>query len=196
MRAFAIAAIDREPDDAFFETIAELSSAGVDFLLLRDKTLPAPRRWRAAERCRTLIRPPAVFLVHGWVDLARAVEADGVHLPSDGPPVEAVREVAGGLIVGRSCHSVAECARAADEGADYALLGPLFPPRSKPGERLVSREDLVEAAKLGVDIYALGGLSMENLHVLSGSGVAGVAAVSLFLADRPLDPIMEAIRRL
>ena len=195
MKAFAIAAIDEEPEEAFFEKIAEISAAGVDFLLLRDKTLPDPARWRLAERCRELIHPPVRFLVHGRADLARAIGADGVHLAGDGPPVGSMREV-GARIVGRSCHSVADCERAEAEGADYALLGPLFPPRSKRGERLISRGDLVEAAKLELDIYALGGISMENLHVLSGSGVAGVAAVSLFLTDRPLEPIMEAIRRL
>lgn len=195
MKAFAIAAIDQEPDQAFFEKIAEISAAGVDFLLLRDKALPDPVRWRTAERCRELIHSPVRFLVHGKADIARVVGADGVHLPGDGPPIEPIRE-GGARIVGRSCHSVADCARAAAEGANYALLGPLFPPRSKSGERLITREDLVEAAKLEIDIYALGGISMENLHVLSGSGAAGVAAVSLFLTDRPLEPIMEAIRRL
>lgn len=195
MKAFAIAAIDQEPGEAFFEKIAELSAVGVDFLLLRDKTLPDAVRWRTAERCRDLVHPPVRFLVHGRADLASAVGADGVHLAGDGPPVESIRG-RGARVVGRSCHSVRDCARAAAEGADYALLGPLFPPRSKRGERLISREDLVEAAKLELDIYALGGISMENLHVLSGSGVAGVAAVSLFLTDRPLEPIMEAIRRL
>ena len=195
MKAFAIAAIDREPDQAFFEKVAEISAAGVDFLLLRDKTLPNRVRWKAAERCRELIHPPVRFLVHGRADLASDVGADGVHLSGDGPPVESIRE-RGARIVGRSCHSVADCARAEAEGADYALLGPLFPPRSKRGDRLISREELVEAAKLDLDIYALGGISMENLHVLSGSGAAGVAAVSLFLTDRPLEPIMEAIRRL
>jgi thiamine-phosphate pyrophosphorylase len=195
VKAFAIAAIDQEPDEAFFGKIAEISAAGVDFLLLRDKALPDPVRWRTAERCRELIHPPVRFLVHGRADLARAIGAEGVHLAGDGPRVKSMRELEA-RIVGRSCHSVADCARAAEEGADYALLGPLFPPRSKRGEGLISREDLVEAAKLELDIYALGGISMENLHVLSGSGVAGVAAVSLFLTDRPLEPIMEAIRRL
>jgi thiamine-phosphate diphosphorylase len=195
VKAFAIAAIEQEPDQAFFERIAEISAAGVDFLLLRDKALPDPVRWKSAERCRSLIHPPVRFLVHGRADLARAVEADGVHLAGDGPPVESIRE-RGIHIVGRSCHSVGDCERAAAEGADYALLGPLFPPRSKPGQRLISRDDLVEAAKLELDIYALGGISMENLHILSGSGAAGVGAVSLFLRDRPLEPIMEAIRRL
>jgi thiamine-phosphate diphosphorylase len=195
VKAFAIAAIDEEPDEGFFEKVAEISAAGVDFLLLRDKVLPDAVRWRTAERCRGLIHPPVRFLVHGRADLAREVSADGVHLAGDGPPVESIRQ-RGARMVGRSCHSVAECARAAAEGADYALLGPLFPPRSKGGEKLISRDDLVEAAKLELDIYALGGISMENLQVLRGSGAAGVAAVSLFLTDRPLEPIMEAIRRL
>jgi thiamine-phosphate pyrophosphorylase len=196
VKAFAIAAVEHEPDQGFFERIAEISAAGVDYLLLRDKGLPDPIRWRTAEHCRRLIHHPVRFLVHGRGDLATAIGADGVHLAGAGPPVVSVVREGSVRIVGRSCHSVADCERAAAEGADYALLGPLFPPRSKRGESLISREDLVEAAKLELDIYALGGISMENLHVLRGSGVAGVGAVSLFLTDRPLEPIMEAIRRL
>lgn len=196
MKTFAIAGTELAPDESFFDAVAEISAAGVDFLLLRDKGLPDRLRFLAARRCRELVTPPTRLLVHGRADIARAIGADGVHLPSDGVPADVVRSTLPRGIVGRSCHTFDGCRAAAAEGVDYVLYGPVFAPRSKAGEGRVSRDMLAEAAKLGVDVYALGGISRDNLADLAGSGIAGCAGISLFMNDRPLEPIVEAIRRL
>lgn len=194
MKAFAIANLDGPADPAFFDRVRRLSGAGVDWILLRDKGLEDAARLRNAEGCRAAVRAPSRLLVHGRADLAVAVGADGVHLAASGVPAAAVRAVAPGLTVGRSCHSVTECGEAAAEGLAYALLGPVAAPRSKGGEGRISRSDLARAATLGIDIFALGGIALETLGTLRGIGLAGVAAVTLFMADEPLEQIVEAVR--
>jgi thiamine-phosphate pyrophosphorylase len=193
MKAFAIANLEAPPDAAFFDRVARLAAAHVDWVLLRDKGLDDAVRYRTAERCRGLVAPPSRLLVHGRADIARAVGADGVHLASDGLPGPLVRELVAGAVVGRSCHSVADCAAAAREGLDYALLGPVFPPRSKVADSRISRTDLARAATLGIEIYALGGISRDTLEMLKSIPLAGVAAVTLFMADEPLETIVAAI---
>lgn len=195
MKSFAIANLDGPPDEAFFERVRRLADGKVDFILLRDKGLADSTRFRNAERCRGLVAAPVRLLVHGRADLAAAAGADGIHLASNGVPADAARKVAPGApILGRSCHSVSDCAAAVREGLSYALLGPVFGPRSKPDGARIGRSDLSRAATLGVDIYALGGISLENLGDLKGLPIAGVAAITLFMADEPLEEIVEAVR--
>ncbi|HEU5161688.1 MAG TPA: thiamine phosphate synthase [Thermoanaerobaculia bacterium] len=194
MKAFAIANTDAPPDEGFYGRIERLAGAGVDFILLRDKGLDDAARFRNAERCRGLVRSPSKLLVHARADLAVATGADGIHLPSAALPADVVRKIAPGLIVGRSCHSVVECAAAAREGLAYALLGPVFPPRSKVDSGRVSLGDLARAATLEIDVYALGGISLVSLDRLKAIPIAGVAAITFFMDDEPIEAIMEAVR--
>ena len=194
MKAIAIANSEMEPDEAFYGRIERLSGAGVDFILLRDKGLEDAARFRSAERCRRLVHPPTKLLVHARADLAVAAGADGVHLPSAALPADVVKRIAPGLLVGRSCHSVAECAAAAREGLAYALLGPVFPPRSKIDSGRVSLGDLARAATLEIDVYALGGISLAMLDRLREIPIAGVAAITFFMDDEPVEGIIEAVR--
>ncbi|MGH9459273.1 MAG: thiamine phosphate synthase [Thermoanaerobaculia bacterium] len=195
MRAFAIANVEAPPTEELFARIRRLAAAGVDRVLLRDPTRPDAERYRTALRLRGLLAPPAALMVHGRPDLALAAAADGVHLPATGMPVGAVRRLFPNGIVGRACHSVEDCRAAAGEGAEYVLLGPIFAPRSKAGEARIGREDLARAARLSVDVYALGGISPANLGALQGLGLAGVAGITLFMADEPLEAVVEAVRR-
>jgi thiamine-phosphate pyrophosphorylase len=194
MKSHAIANLDAPPDDAFFRRIGELAEAGVDVVQLRAKTLDARTAFGVAMRMRGQIRPPGRFLVNRRADIALAAGADGVHLPSDGLPVEPLRRLAPQLLIGRSCHSPGDVRRAAGEGCDYVLLGPVFATRSKPGTAAVSLAELREASRLGIEVFALGGISRDNLQTLEGSGIAGVAAITLFMTDSPVAAIVEDVR--
>lgn len=195
MKAFVIANLEEPPGTPFYDRLTELCAAGVDFVLIRDRSLPDRDRLSVALECRRILAPPTRMLVHARADLALASGADGVHLPSHGVPARAVRAVGETLTVGRSAHSVDECRVAAEEGVDYVLLGPVFPTRSKPGEAAISRADLERAATLSPAVFALGGISLENLGQLHGLPIAGVAAITLFMEDRPVSAVVEAVRR-
>lgn len=194
MKSYAIADRDALPDEGrFLSTISEVVEAGVDYIQLRAKGLEGAALMRLGERCREIVSSATVFLVNGRADVAAACGADGVHLPSTGLPVEAVRAISTGLIAGRSCHNLADVARAKGEGADYVLLGPVFSPRSKSSAAKISLGDLRTAAGQ-IPTFALGGIALENVRELRGLGLAGIAAITMFMIDRPLGPVVSAVR--
>lgn len=194
MKSYAIANVDGPPDEQFFIRVADLAEAGVGTIQLRAKSLEGRELFEVAARMRSITAGKSSFLVNGRADVAIASGADGVHLPARGLPVEAVRALGKHLIVGRSCHSRADVRIAAAAGCDYVLFGPLFETRSKPGSAAISRCDLIAAASDSCDVYALGGLSLDNLQQLAGTGIAGIAGITLFMRDLPVAEIVEAIR--
>ncbi|MGA7614180.1 MAG: thiamine phosphate synthase [Thermoanaerobaculia bacterium] len=197
MKSYAIANLERAPDERFFRRVERLATLGVDIIQLRAKTLPAPEAAAIARECRRRTAGSSTrLLINGRIDVAIDEGLDGVHLASNAVSSTAVRSAAPGLLVGRSCHSLDDVGRAAQEGFDYVLLGPVHPPRSKHGASGVSLEDLRRAVGSGVDVFALGGFSAGNLSQLRGVPVAGVAGITLYMEDEPLDRILEAVRAL
>ncbi|HEY5611065.1 MAG TPA: thiamine phosphate synthase [Thermoanaerobaculia bacterium] len=197
MKSYAIANLDGVPAPEFFVRIERLVRAGVDSIQLRAKPLDDRLLVEVAQRCRSLIPPGATrFIINGRPDIALASRADGVHLPAEGLPARAVRAVGEGLILGRSCHTLEACREAEEEEVESIVFGPVFDARSKESPARVTKHDLVEASKLGAEIYALGGIARENLETLRGLPIAGIAAVTLFMADEPLEEIVESVRAL
>lgn len=98
-----------------------------------------------------------------------------------------------GLLVGRSVHSLAEIATAASAGADYVELGTIFPSRSHPGGTVQGTGIITQAARSGVPVLAVGGITGANAADVIAAGASGVAVISAILADR--DP-RGAARRL
>jgi thiamine monophosphate synthase len=76
------------------------------------------------------------------------------------------------------------------------LFGPIFPVRSAPKEPSVSIEQLSKAAGTGAEVYALGGISIERLPSLCGTSIAGVAGITLFMEDEPVEQITKLIHEL
>lgn len=205
MRGSSLAASEREvksyaiaewEDDerALVARVRRLAAAGIDFIQLRAKTLPGKSLYDLSARCAGVVEAPTRLIVNSRADIALAIGA-GVHLPSNGMPVVAARSV-GVAFVGRSCHSVDEVRQAASDGADYALLGPLFATRSKVSEPRISPRELAAATSAGLAVFALGGISMDNLEELRGLPLEGIAAVTLFMHDEPLEAIVEVVRTL
>jgi thiamine-phosphate diphosphorylase len=119
----------------------------------------------------------ALFVVNREADLARALEADGVHLRADGPAPAALRdELPQGFRVGASCHDEAEIARA--RGADWIFLGPVFATESKPGRAPLGLDRFSAlCATTDVPVYAIGGVTAERLAACLDAGATGVAAI-------------------
>lgn len=203
MKSYAIADVTRFPGEPFFERVAALSDAGVDYVQLRAKHLSGRELWDLAVRCRQLVSGVTRLIVNGRADVALASGADGVHLPASGLPCSAIRNLelrinrpsaASPLIVGRSCHSVSAVHAATAEGCQYALLGPVFATRSKTSEPTLTLQDVTDAAATSIEVFALGGVSRDNLRAVAETGVAGVAAITLFMVDEPLAEIVEDVR--
>ena len=196
MMTYAIADASVAAPPVLLDRVRRLNELGADFIQLRAKELDTPAFLALAERCRQLIDGRTKFLVNGRADIAAAAEADGVHLPADGLPAESVRSVRAGFHVGRSCHDAGDVKRAADERCDYVLLGPIFPPRSKEGGRSLEREQFAASVPYGVPLFVLGGIDRSRLAMLADLNVSGVAAVTLYMSDEPIEEIMEEVRAL
>lgn len=181
------------PEDSVADVIAQAVAAGVTMVQLREKDLPTRELLSVAERLRAVTEGRALFLVNGRADIAAAVGADGVHLPSDGLPPTAARWVLGDrAIVGRSVHGVAEVRQTVPDAMDYLELGTVFPSRSHPAGPVLGLEPVREAAELGIPILAIGGITAESAPGVIAAGAQGVAVISAILGDR--DPAAAAHR--
>jgi len=164
--------------EALFKTSA-------DIIQWREKDLPE-------ELLRPLVRLGSelagetgkIFVVNSAIWMALLESADGVHLTSTASLAEAVRarrqSGRSDFLIGKSVHSVDEGIRAAAEGADYLLLGPVFDPLSKKRQLEPIGLEALRAAveKIRIPIFALGGVDKTNADQVLQTGVAGVAGIS------------------
>ncbi len=158
--------------------------AGAVAVHLREKAMPSRDLLALARSLRTVCAAAGqILLVNDRLDVAIAVGAAGVHLPSNGlPPEEARRLLPPGALVGVSCHSAGEVARAAAGGADFATFGPVFdtPSKRRFGAPL-GLGPLAEAARIGLPLLGLGGVDPANAAQVLGAGAHGVAAIRAWL---------------
>ena len=165
--------------------VAAALRGGCRWLSLREKDLTHDERVALLETVLALARPyGARVTVHGDVDAARTAGADGVHLPA-GAPVASARQLLGeATLVGASAHTIGEAAAAAQAGADYVTLSPIFPSASKPGYGPpLGRAALAEAARaLPVPVVALGGITAANATDCLAAGALGVAVLGAVMA--------------
>jgi len=154
----------------------------VDAVQLREKHLDDLELYELARLARAALPPPALLLVNGRADVALAAGADGVHLPGDGVPAGALRTRFGAsLLIGVSTHRHDEVERACRDGADYAVFGPVYPMPSASGHGPpAGLAALARAARVGIPVYALGGVTLERFAEVAAAGAAGVAGIRLF----------------
>lgn len=119
-------------------------------------------------------------IVNGRPDLAELVGALGVHLKESGLPVASVRKHFPGLVVGVSRHDRAGLVRAADEGADYAIFGPVFETPGKEARALGLDRFRAAIDGLSLPVVAVGGITSDNAARVLAAGAAGVAAIRPF----------------
>jgi len=169
---------------SLLDAIARNLAAGVEWIQIREKHLSARALFELVEAACKLPNPHgSKIIVNTRADVALAAEvagAAGVHLPSGSPPARFWRRP--GFLVGVSCHSIEDVRQAEVDGADYALFGPVFPPRSKTA-RTEPRglEELKRAAMaVRIPVLALGGVTRENSAACVSAGAAGVAGISAF----------------
>lgn len=157
--------------------------AGVRLVQYRAKEgagLDDRRRLEQAQRLRDLCaHHDALFLVNDRIDLALAVEADGVHLGQDDLPVAVARRLLGPeCLVGRSTHCLEQLRRAVAEGCDYVGVGPVHATPTKPGREPVGLAYVeAAAAEAPIPFFAIGGIDATNLAAAQAAGAWRVAVV-------------------
>jgi|SRR5438128_152905 len=179
---------------ALADRVGEMARAGLDAVQLREKDLSdRALRALAGEVRAALSGTSTRLLVNGRPDVALAAGADGVQLPENGLPVGEVKRAFPTLVVGASCHSMEAARRAAGEGADFVLLGPVFPPSAKEARALGVETLRAVVEAVSVPVHAIGGVTPRRAAEVMAAGGRGAAAIAAFL-DGPADAIMGAFR--
>jgi thiamine-phosphate pyrophosphorylase len=190
---------------ALLRKIAEAVSCEIALIQLREKDLPTRELEALAHAALRIVRPPGTetrettrLLINSRTDVAVACGADGVHLRSDDISPSEVQRIwaeaghSSRALVSVSCHSALEVARAASEGADFAVFAPVFEKRDAPQANPAGLDGLREACRQKISVFALGGVTIENAGDCLDAGAAGVAAIRLFQEN----DIADVVRRL
>ncbi|WP_137684043.1 thiamine phosphate synthase [Haloarcula mannanilytica] len=175
------------------EIVADAIDGGVGVVQLREKDRTARERYELGQRVRELTRKAGVtFVVNDRVDLAQALDADGVHLGDDDLPVSVARDLLGeDAIIGRSVSTVEDAEAAEAAGADYLGVGAVFATGSKDDiddDEYAVGTDRVAAIAEAVDIpfVGIGGITAENATEVVEAGADGVAVITAITqADDP-----------
>jgi thiamine-phosphate pyrophosphorylase len=197
-------------DSALVEKIAAVAAAGVDWVQIREKDLPA-RQLAALTREAVALRSAARIIVNDRLDVAITEGAGGVHLGEAGLPVADVAKwvnrsesrvvvsdhgaaskfhvsASGDFLIGASCHSLKGAKSAVRDGADYIFFGPVFatPSKAKFGEPQGVKKLAMVCSAVSVSVIAIGGITLENAGDCIAAGAVGIAAIRLFQdADEP-----------
>jgi thiamine-phosphate pyrophosphorylase len=176
-------------EEDLLETIETSLQNGLTLVQYRDKEGNDTRRWENTLKIKQLCQEyGALFIVNDRVDLALAVDADGVHLGQQDVPISIARELLGKQkIIGRSTTNKIEMQQAIAEGADYIGVGPVYETPTKAGKAPAGLEYVTyAAANSPIPWFAIGGIDTENLKEVLGAGAERVAVVrAITQADRP-----------
>jgi thiamine-phosphate pyrophosphorylase len=160
--------------------VAAALEAGVRLVQYRAKQAEDRIRLAEATGLRELChRHGALFLVNDRIDLALAVDADGVHLGQDDLPTALARRLLGPeRLIGRSTHGLSQLREAIDAGCDYVGVGPVHATPTKPGREPVGLAYVRQAAaEASIPWFAIGGIEAGNLDAVRQAGASRVAVV-------------------
>jgi thiamine-phosphate pyrophosphorylase len=175
---------------------AQAIRGGAKVIQLRDKQQPRAKLLEIARGLKEVCADKGVlFIVNDHLDIALAVEADGLHLGQDDLPLnEARRLLPMDMLIGCSATSVSQAVRAQSNGADYVAVGSIYPTLSKEKYRLVRLAMLERVrSRVSLPLVAIGGINNTNVEEVMKAGVASVAVISAVLGA---DDVEEATRRL
>lgn len=172
---------------------------GATFVQLREKKLDRAEFLAEAVEIKKLCKQYGVpFVINDNVEIAKAVDADGVHVGQDDMEAGNVREILGkDKIIGVSAHNIEEALRAEAHGADYLGVGAAFSTSSKPDAGNISHDTIraiCEAVK--IPVIAIGGINRENILQLRGNGLCGVAVISAIFAQKDIEAATAELRKL
>ncbi|MGE7760941.1 thiamine phosphate synthase [Peribacillus sp. NPDC097895] len=169
--------------------IAESVSGGVSIVQLREKNNSSLSFYKKAVALKQLLNEMSIpLIINDRVDIALAVGADGIHIGQDDLPLPVVKQmVPDHMIIGVSVSTLEEAQRAERNGADYIGVGSVFPTKTKQDATLMAIGDLEEICRsVSIPAVAIGGITADNISLLSDRGLAGTAVVSAIMnADNP-----------
>lgn len=179
------------------EVVKESLDGGVTFVQLREKTLEDEIFLEEARELKELCKKYNVpFVINDNVDIAIAMDADGVHVGQSDMEAGDVRAKLGpDKIIGVSAENVEQAVLAEKRGADYLGVGAVFPTGSKDDAADVSYETLKAICEaVSIPVIAIGGINEGNVSKLAGSGIVGIAVISAIYAAKDIKKATEDLK--
>lgn len=183
------------------DQVEEALKGGVTFVQLREKDLDEERFLEEAREIKELCgRYQVPFVINDNVDIAQAVDADGVHVGQSDMEAGDVRARLGqDKIIGVSAQTVEQALLAESRGADYLGVGAVFATGSKADASEVDHETVKAICQaVHIPVIAIGGITRENVGALAGTGVCGAAVISAIFAQEDVEEgtrkLKEAVR--
>ncbi len=184
------------------EKMENAASAGVDWIQIREKELPARELFALVQEAVRRIPRSCRILVNDRLDVAFAAGTGGVHLGEQSIPVAAAKRFVKGknpdadFLVGVSAHSLESVQTAEKNGAGYVIFGPVYETPSKvafgPPQGI---EQLAETCRsVSIPVIAIGGITVQNASDCAAAGAAGIAAIRLFQDAPDLAAVLAALR--
>ena len=179
-----------------YEAVEESLKGGVTCLQLREKKLDTECFLEEARQLKPLCRSYGVpLIINDNVDIALKSDADGVHIGQSDGDIAATRARIGNKILGVSASTVEEALEAERAGADYLGVGAVFPTNSKNDAERVSLSTLRDICNaVSVPVVAIGGITLDNVSLLTDSGVCGIAVISAIYAQKDIRNATERLR--
>ena len=185
---------DKSDDvEKFLKTIEEAIKGGVSVVQIREKTADTLDFYNLALKVKKITDQYNISLIiNDRVDVALAIDADGVHVGQSDMPCDVTRKLVGpDKIVGVSAATIDEAKKAENDGADYIGTGAVFPTATKDDAPKITKKDLKEVVdSINIPVVAIGGINLENASELKDTGIKGLSVVSAIMSSE--DPKKSA----
>ena len=178
--------------------VKQAEACSVCAVQYRNKKAETREMYEEAVRLREICRN-ALFLINDRIDIALAVDADGVHLGQSDMPYSAARKMLGPeKIIGITVHHLAEALEAQRSGADYLGVSPIFQTATKHDAGKPAGIALIEEIRARVDIplIAIGGINLANAPEVVSAGADGLCAISAVVAKKDVGREIERFQEL
>ena len=181
---------DKSDDvEKFLNTIEEAIKGGVTVVQIREKTAETFDFYNVALQVKEITTKYNVpLIINDRVDVALAIDADGVHVGQSDMPCDVTRKLIGeDKILGVSAATIDEARKAEEDGADYIGTGAVFPTATKDDAPSITKQDLKDVVdSISIPVVAIGGITLENASQLKDTGIAGLSVVSAIMsAENP-----------
>ena len=176
--------------ETLYKQVEKAIKGGVTFVQLREKNLDEKSFLNEALEIQILCKKYNIpFVINDNVEIARKINADGVHVGQSDMKAENVRAILGNdKILGVSAQTVEQALYAQKEGADYIGVGAVFPTGSKLDADNVSLDTLKEICRaVNIPVVAIGGIGIDNVSKLKNSGITGIAVISAIFASDDIE---------
>lgn len=178
--------------------VSKIKDSGADIIQLRDKESKKESILKEAYKLRKLLtNTQTLFIINDYIDIAKLVDSDGIHLGQNDLPLETARQLLGkDKIIGISCHNLNQAIAAQKNGADYISIGPAFSTPTKPEYKAVGLDLIMKVKKaVHVPFFVIGGINENNINKILSSGIKRAAICRAICQAKDIVSSIKNIRK-